>query len=224
MFIMQSSKILSRFVSSHLVSSRLAITLFVLSLSSSAFALTPEETVKEIVEKIKSAGTPAPIVEYVDWESAFSGIPQEQRSMMKLASAQEMKVAYTKVINDPVAAIKERMEAQIATLPADKQAEAKEKVKMMEQSINKQKAEMTDRIKQTEYQVGKADVKGDTATVNLVQDFKGDKKEQQVKLIKKGDAWLLASQEMFSKPAAPQAPAKTNGAPAANTETAPMKK
>ena len=183
----------------------------VLFASTASAAPTPETTVKEIVDKIKAAASPSPIIEYVDWDGAFQGLPEEQKAMMKITSSSEMKGLYRKILEDPIAAMKEKMKEQMATIPAEQQAAAQQQMAHMEEMIGQQKAKMTEQIKATEYEIGKSTVDGDKATVKLTQSYQGQKREEEIALVKKGDKWLLSSVDMFKPRQGPPAGAGAPG-------------
>ena len=48
-----------------------------------ALAETPETVMKEILAKIKAESNSSPIVEYVDWETAYAQAPEQQKQVMK---------------------------------------------------------------------------------------------------------------------------------------------
>lgn len=175
---------------------------------------TPDGTVKEFVEKIKAAGSPSPIVEYIDWARAFAEFPEAQKSQLKITSADGMKTFFKEMLANPAKAMKAQMEARLAQLPPEQQESAKASLVQLETMMQQKEAEMKDRIAKTEYKIEgtEVDPTGKKATVKLTQTYQGQAKTEEIKLEKTGERWLLPS---LSTAGAPQS------APAASAQAAP---
>lgn len=202
----------------------LFLILAVLLCAGTVFAetISPEATVKEIVSKMKTAGNPAVIVEYVNWTKAFAQFPEKQKEQLNLKSAAEMKDFFREMLAHPSVVMKKQMESKLETVPADKQEEAKQSIVKIEQMMKAKEDEMRERLTTTVYEVGAAKVDGDQAHVQLTQIYKDQKRTEDVTLEKDGDRWMLPSVNMVNSagkapehpgtaPVAPPAPGTGSG-------------
>ncbi len=173
-------------------------------------AETPEEVMQEIVTKIKAEENSAPIVEYVDWDSAYAEAPEQQKQLMQLDSPVKLKEFYREVLKNPAAMMKKHVEMRMSQVPEDQQAMMRATVSQMETVIKKKEAEMKDKIAKTEYNVGTAKITGDDAVVPLTTTFAGEEKTHDVDFVLKDGKWLLSSPGFAVEQKAP--PVKTGGA------------
>ena len=190
---------------------------------------TPTKTMETIIQSIKSAGNPSGVVEFVNWTKAFDKLPEAQRAQLKITNAEGMKAFFKDMLTSPSATMKKQMDDRLKTVPADKQAQAKEQLLKLEKMMQDKEAEMKDRIAQTEYKVSDEKIEGANATVTLTQTYKGETKTEVVKLEKDGDKWLLPALDSLGnggQQGAPQgaAPAAPGAAPAAPAAPAPAGK
>lgn len=184
--------------------------------------MTPEETVTQFVGRIKEAGSPWPIVDYINWDKAFAEFPAPQKEQLKLKDAGEMKNFFKAMLQEPAKKMKEQMEARIKEMPKEMQDKSKPMMSQLEDMMKKKEAEMKDRIAKTEYKVLESKVDGANATVKLQQKYNTEEKVEEIKLEKFGDKWLLPSIKMAQMQppgagpsTAPGAGAPATGAPAA---------
>lgn len=175
---------------------------------------TPAGTVTEFVEKIKAAGSPSPIVEYIDWTRAFAEFPEAQKSQLKITTADGMKSFFKDMLANPAKAMKAQMEARLAQLPPEQQEQAKASLVQLETMMQQKEAEMKDRIAKTEYKIDGTEIDGVKATVKLTQTYQGQAKTEEIKLEKIGGRWLLPSLSTAGAPSGQPAPA-AQAAPAA---------
>ncbi len=179
--------------------------------STAAFAETsPEGTVKEFVGKIKSAKSPAPIVEYIDWQKAFNEFPEAQRAQLKLDTPDKLKTFFKSMLESPAKTMREQMEARLKSMPQDQQTQAKPMMDQLQTMMETKEKEMKERIAATDYQVSDEHIDGDTATVKLTQKYKGEDKSETIKLERHGSKWLLPSLKLAAEGAGGGAP---GGAP-----------
>ncbi|MCB0322401.1 MAG: hypothetical protein KDD69_02475 [Bdellovibrionales bacterium] len=181
---------------------------------STAAAETPEDVLKEIVTKIKAESNTAPIVEYVDWETAFSKAPADQKTMMQIGSPEDLKSFYREMLQDPSAMMRRHVEKRLGEASPDQQAMIQATMAQMETEMQKREDEMKKRISETEYTVGESKVDGEEATVELSSSYQGDTKTHEVRFVKSGEKWLLASPGFAMESKAPTtAPGSAGPAP-----------
>ena len=159
----------------------------------------PEKILEQIISKIKEASNASPVVDYVDWDEAFSKVPEQQRTVMSITSPEQMKSFYTEVLKNPSAMMQKQFEARLKTLPEEQRGVLRQSLGKMQDVMKKKEAEMKERIAKTEYKVGKSTVEGDKAKVELSQTFNGETKTEEVKFVKKDGKWLLPSVGIVSE-------------------------
>ena len=176
------------------VSYLLAAAVFIVPLTClQANAETPESVMKEILGKIKAESNSSPIVEYVDWETAFAQAPDQQKQVMNINSPEQLKEFYREVLKNPAAMMKKHVESRMATVPEDQKAMMQATMVQMEQVIKQKEEEMKQKIAGTEYTIGEAVVTGSEAVVPLTATFEEEEKKHDVDFIKKDGRWLLAT-------------------------------
>ena len=172
---------------------------------------TPTKTMQAIIDSIKSAGNPSGVVEYVNWDKAFTRLPEAQKAQLKITDPAGMKSFFKDMLTSPSATMHKQLEERLKAIPADKQADAKGQMEKMEKLMQQKEAEMKERISQTEYKISDEKVEGNNATLTLSQTFKGETKSETVKLEKEGDKWMLpALDSMGGQSGGPQPPAPSS--------------
>lgn len=178
----------------HLVSGLFVFTLIgIVGVPSFVCAETPEEVLQTIVDKIKQNSNPSPVVDYVDWNEAFKNAPAEQKQAMRITSPQQMKQVYKKMLQNPAATMKEQLEQRLEEIPAEQRPMMQQSVASLERLMKEKEKEIKERIQETTYKIGEAVIEGNTARVKVSQTYKGETKQEEVKLVKSGDRWLLPS-------------------------------
>lgn len=173
----------------------------VMALARAASAAEPDAVLQEIVDKIKAAENPSPVVDYVRWDEAFSKMTPEQKQSMKITSPAEMRELYRRVLRSPVSLMKSQFEEKLKSNPPPTPQAAEQQKVQLDQMMAQKEKEIKDRIGGTVYVVGKSVVEGNTAIVELTQTYEGQSKTEGVKLIRTGDTWMLPSVAMAGGPA-----------------------
>lgn len=177
----------------------------------SAFAQeTPEQVLQKILAEIKAASNTSPVVEYVDWQKAFSKMPEDRKKMINVETPEGMKSYYKEVLKDPVAVMKKQFESRLGSLPPAQKPIYEQNFARMQKALEDKTKEMFSRIAETEYQVGTAEIQGDSAVVALTQNYKGEVRNEKIHFEKTGNAWLLPAVSSMSG----ERPAEQKPAPA----------
>ena len=160
----------------------------------SAEVISPEDTVKAVIKEIKTKGDPSPVVDHVSWDDGFSKLPVKNREAMGVKSPEELKEFYRRVLLSPSSEIERMFESKFK----DKlDGLGPEKVKALLSNIKERalqkEAEIKKRLKESEYEVGKAQVQGENASVPLTTTYEGQKNSDNVKLVQKDGKWYFAS-------------------------------
>lgn len=192
---------------------------FLIAPTSALAAGTPEDTVTAIVAKLKENGDPAVVLEYVSWDDALKDTPPQVLQSLGVSDAAGLKDQTGKLMAEPAKFVREKMSQRIATLPPEQQAVMNKQLEPLTQKVEQEFKDMKGKLKRTEFKVGKSEIAGDTATVDITATIDGTTQENKLKLVKRGDNWLLASPEFGKRrppaagPGAPGAGAPATGAP-----------
>jgi len=184
------------------------------------YADAPEDVLKEIIGKIKAQNDASPVVEYVDWNKAFTEMPPPQKMAMKINSPQEMKSFYKQVLANPSAMMKKQFEERLGMIPEAQRPMMRQSLARMEEMMKQKEAEMKQKIAGTTYEVGKSEINGANAKVELKQTYEGKTKVEKVEFVKSGDNWLLASVGLVN----PQGRVKSNTRPPVVAPSSPIGK
>lgn len=152
---------------------------------------TPEGTLKEIVDSLKSSREPAVMLDYVDWPGAFGRISPEQRASLGAKDPAELKTVFTLMLKDPAEFIRRRLEA---TMPRGGDgAMVQQALTVGVQAAQDQARRMRDKIAQTDFQVGAAVRNGQGAKVPLTTTVDGVSRTTEVELELVDGRWLLST-------------------------------
>ena len=190
---------------------------FILVLFQSSFALTPEETLKEISGKLKASGDPAVVLPYINWDNAYKNFKVENGEQAQAVSMEQFKNHVSKTISNPLEALTENFNSKIEQVPEEQKAEAKNKMNSILEEVKKQMEFIKTKLKRTDFIVGAATVTGSSALVPMKISVDGEVKEDNVKMENVNGIWMLAD---FSLSAKKEDPKK--GAPA-NKPQSPQK-
>lgn len=180
-----------------------------LSLPSAVFAESPKETVEAMVSKLKQSGSPAAIVDFVHWPSAYETVDAQQRQIRNINSPEQLRKQYIDLFNNPNAIFREQMDRMKAQMPPEQQQMVEAQMAQAESMLQNMMSEMKTKLAKTEFAVGEVKEEGDSATVELLTTSDGESESNTLKMIKVEDKWYLATLDSLDG----QAP--TPGAPSA---------
>jgi len=169
------------------------VLIFVASLNTALAQNSPEETIQKMTSEMKKQKSAAPIVEYVHWETAFKTLTPEESAGMKVNSAEELKKYSKSMLQDPVAFMKEQMQANLGDIPAEQRIFAEQAMAGMIEMVETEHKKMAEEMKNTEYKVGETTIEGDVATVELLTTLNGETKTDSIELKKIDGRWYLPS-------------------------------
>ena len=183
----------------------LALALFLTPVVAHA-AAAPEDTVKEIVGKLKANGDPGVVLEYVSWDDAFKETPPQVLQSLGVKDAAGLKEQTLKLMAEPAKFVRQKMVEKISTLPPEKQAEMNGQLDQLTQRVEKEFADMKEKLKRTDFTVGESEISGDTALVDISAKVDGSSQDNKLKLVSRNGAWLLASPEFGKRQQRPAGP------------------
>lgn len=164
----------------------------------------PEDTVKAIVGKLNSSGDPAVVLDYVSWDDAFKDTPHEVLMSLGVSDAAGLKAQTARLMAEPGKYVREKMVERISSLPPEQQAMMNAQLDSLTAKVENEFKDMKEKLKRTEFAVGKSTVTGDSAVVDISASIDGKKQDSQLKLLKRNDKWLLASPEFGKRERAPK--------------------
>ena len=132
----------------------------------------------------------------VHWPSAYEKIGEDERKAMNVASPEDLKRVTMKFLEDPGAALTERMADKIYNMPKDKQEITKKLLEEMQSGLVKKFAKAKERMQKSVYEVGEATVEGDRAVVPLKATYEGKTTERPIELKKIDGSWYLPTSDL----------------------------
>lgn len=182
------------------------------SFPSAAFAadepptLSPDDTIREAVKRLKESKSLLVLLEYVDWDKAFTKLPKDELGLMSLRNGEDYRIyVYTKIAT-PRESLEQEAAAYLRTVP---EAE-RERIdrKDLDATVARMAADMKgafEKVRQTfvdaSYTVGKSRIEGDKAYVTVTSNLEGPMETGEVLMEKRGHQWLFPSLEVFLGPA-----------------------
>ena len=181
------------------------LTLCLVALTSNALAQQkPDDVLKELLKKISEKQNASPVVEYVDWQEAFAKAPEDQKKTLNITNPGQMKEFYRQILESPTANFRKQVQERLAAVPEEQKPLMEQQLQRMEDLMRQKENEMKEKIAGTKYTVGDAKIEGNSAKVKLTQEYKGEKKEEDVQFIKVGDRWFLPSVAVMANDAKPK--------------------
>lgn len=173
----------------------------------------PKETVEAMVSKLKESGSPAAIVDFVHWQSAFETVDAQQRQIRNVNSPEQLRKQYLDLFNNPNAIFREQMDRMKAQMPPEQQQMVEAQMAQAETMLQTMMTDMKAKLAKTEFSIGEVKEEGDSATVELLTTSDGESESNTLKMIKVEDKWYLATLDSLDGQA-PTPGAPTAGVPA----------
>jgi len=171
----------------------------------------PSDLVTEFMIKTKTMRSPVGVIDYVDWESAFAAASDAERAKFGVKTPADLERYYRRVLEDPERFTREEVSRQLLLVPPDKRSIVEKQLEEALVQVRMKQDRLREFYRGLTFEVGKATVQGDTATVPLSTTVGGETTENMVTLINKNGQWKLPSVEF----ARPVGSGKKNNAPAA---------
>jgi len=172
---------------------------FLATLNTAVAQSTPQETIEKMTSEMIKQESPAPIVDYVHWATAYKSLTAEESAAMKVNSPEELKRYSKSMLEDPVAFMREQMQANLGDIPAEQRQFAEQAMAGMINMVEAEHKKMAEDMKNTTYKVGETTVNGDTAKVELLTTLDGETKTDTIELQKIEGRWYLPSLGMGSE-------------------------
>jgi hypothetical protein len=171
---------------------------------------TPEEMLKALIAQVRTSGSPAPILERVDWKTAFAQTLPEHREAIGAKTPKELKKIYRAVFENPNKLMKEKIAPKMGTLSPEKQAAIEVLMMRVESTMKERKKSDMEILRRSEIKVVGSKIDGDKATVEFESLLDGKTKTQMLQLIKVDGQWRfptlqwVKAQEKTVLPAVPK--------------------
>ena len=162
-----------------------------LCVSHSALAETPEDAVRQAIASMKSARSPVPMLEYVDWKVAYKKMTAKEKKSFGVYDPSQLKSFYKKLLTDPYAVVRKRIDNQLAAVPQSKRELIEPMIRRIEPELRQKQSIVQDRITYGEYHVGAAQVDDNFAIVPVILTYRGKTQYQDINMKKSGNRWLL---------------------------------
>ena len=171
---------------------------FLISSCGSGSQNSPQATFKSFVKASQTGKTPADTFAFYDWEGIFNREEAIYREN-GINSPEELRAAMEKMFKDPVAFMKEKLLAHLASQADEGSAEYDQTVKMFEsmavqagEGVKRAIEEEQAKNRERKMTLGKITIDGDTATGEYeIVEKDGSKRTEEIKFIKRGKNWYI---------------------------------
>ncbi|MCB0325032.1 MAG: hypothetical protein KDD69_15720 [Bdellovibrionales bacterium] len=180
----------------------LLATTALLSLCGSAsivHASEPGTVVTTALERLRSSGSFASLVELIDWEGRYQALSEEEKIGMGLRDAEGLRSHYSRIAEANGALTIERLKSEATEAGAAERMRLTETIQTLEAELERQRDEFRTALAETQFRVGSATVGSataeseQTAVVNLERSTGVAIESIAVRLHRRGDTWLLES-------------------------------
>jgi len=203
MSLLSSRFILSRFF---WITICLLFCIQVVSVAPASAQAAPEEMVIEMVDRLKSERDPSVLLEYVHWDTAFDNFPEEQRREIDVSSPGEFRGYFEGFFRDPANFIQKQMKGRMAGMTPEQQQMMQAQFEQMAASMVEKRRKIDEKMSRAEYKVGQIDLKGNTATVELITSLDGQTRSQSLPLELINGKWYLPTMKFVDGKSASSLP------------------
>ena len=164
-----------------------------------AFAQSPVEITQEIIKQLKETQTMDAAIEHIDWEGAYEQLPEEQKKVMKLKSAEDVKESELRNFQSDGPDALDALNKALAAATGDERKRLESMKDRLTESLARQEADNRTAFIRIGYKIGKSSIDGDKATVELIKTLEGGKKEfDNLEFRKINGSWKLKSAAAFN--------------------------
>ena len=156
----------------------------------------PESAISDMLSMLRARGNPLPLLDYVDWETAYKKLDSEQLPKGLIAdvkSPQDYRSQVKRILENPERFVNAQAKSIIRDLKPKDRAVANQFLPLLPQLIESEIERFKQKQKRTRYKVGTAKLTENLAKVPIESDFEGKKQMHTISLIKKGTRWYLTS-------------------------------
>jgi len=154
---------------------------------------TPEQLVEEMVADLKESQSPAAILNYVYWPTAFDSFPAEQLTMLNISTPEELKTHFAGILNDPGSFMRDQITEHADNFPEEQRGAAVESMKAMVKEMEAYNENIGHNLARTEYSTRTIAFDENAALIELTSVLDGKTQVSQVELVNIKGNWYLPS-------------------------------
>jgi hypothetical protein len=158
----------------------------------------PEQTVLEIISKLKSDQDPTVILDYVWWDAAFARLSDSQKKYLSVGSPGALRRYYQEFYTNPNMAIVREAAKRAENLPPEKRQQLYEFYRKQEK-ISLPAPRYT-RVLHQLYEIKGESISGGSAEVELLVSEQAKSETKKINLIKVQDRWMLSCFQVIDDP------------------------
>lgn len=166
---------------------------FMIAIQLVAEPTSPKEVVRSFVNEYNQSLSPAVMVNYVHWPTAFNNLTSSQQSAIKVTNPEEFKAYITNTLKDPIQTVRKVVRAKMDTLTPEQRARLEQSLEQQIQQLEQQRQQLQEKMKNAVITVGEATIEGDKASVPVSTEFEGENKQETVQLERIDGRWYLQS-------------------------------
>lgn len=148
---------------------------------------TPQATILTVINSLKKTQNPNTISKYISWEEAYKETPLQTKKTFNITSPKVLQKKFSQLINDP--------SSFSSNFPEMNNASPEVTALLFQTLVGKIKQEVIE----SKYKIGRPNISGDHALVNVISEFQEVNRNELVKLVKKNGSWYLIAIKLTNK-------------------------
>lgn len=153
--------------------------------------MSPKKIVETMTSQMKKTGNVVHILDYVYWPKAYESLSVRDRTQMGITDPQQMKTRMQQLFNDPSAIMAQGLQNQLSGLTPEQKTMMEAQMKQVSAMMQSKRKEMSDKLKQTSFQVGSEKIDGNRATVPVTSVYQGETEKKDIQFEKIEGKWYL---------------------------------
>ena len=181
-------------------SSRLALIVLVLLLTSTTCLAAdgPAKRLQTIITQLQTSKDTSLIANYVHWDTAFKELPAQQKAMLKVSNAEQLKSFFVRVNKNPKELMMEQLKESLAQMPEEQRTQIQSQLEQVADQAQAVFEEKKQEFLAAEYTVGEAKIEGEKASVVLNAKSGEETRSENIDFILVDGTWYLPSLAKFS--------------------------
>lgn len=179
---------------------KIILLIFILLLPNTSYAnrSTPYETVGELSNRLQSSGNLGILCEYVDWETIFEKLSNEEKSFYGYGSGEDLKKYYKKKFEDSETQIIQELKNQIKTTRGKDREKLEEQVANFEESVKKAKDALLKNLHGSTYSLISSKELEDKAQIVVKKTTPDSSTTKEFSMSKRDGTWYFEDASFFN--------------------------
>ncbi|MDD2943279.1 MAG: hypothetical protein PHC51_09980 [bacterium] len=155
---------------------------------------------QSMIAAMKTSSDFTTLTHYVDWDSALTSLPAEERTRLNIKNGEDMREFFQMTLKNPVELVKRRFPGQLAALPPEQKAMLEGQMAGLGAMLKGKIEEEEDKLRETEFIIQDVQENGTSAKARLLTRYRDKEKPVNLSLVRKNNKWLLSSPGLIKTP------------------------